>query len=47
MAEKCGDLNCLTCYPLTTRTGKVITQDDLDVWAAEAEAGYDLESDSP
>ena len=43
MSEQCADPGCLVCHPLVTKTGKVITQDDLDAWVAEAEAGYDLD----
>lgn len=34
--ERCDDPSCLTCYPAVTRTGKVLTGDDLDQLAAEA-----------
>jgi hypothetical protein len=40
--EVCGDQDCLICYPLVTANGRVITEDELDAWAEEAERGYGL-----
>lgn len=40
--ESCGNPDCLVCCPLMTRTGKVLTEADLEAWAAEAERGYDV-----
>lgn len=35
--ESCGDLECLICYPLVTKAGRVITAGELAWWADEAE----------
>lgn len=37
----------LVTGPVTTRTGKVLTEADFEELAAEAERGYDLPKDSP
>lgn len=42
MRKECGDPGCLICHPPVTKTGKVITEAELEAWAAEAEAGYNI-----
>ena len=39
--EHCGDPGCLICYPRVTRTGRQITEAELDAFAFEVERGYD------
>jgi hypothetical protein len=38
----CGDPDCLICHPLVTKTGRVLTEDDIQALADEAELGYDF-----
>jgi hypothetical protein len=40
--ETCGDEDCVFCYPLVTRTGRVLTEDDLIALVDEAGRGYDV-----
>jgi hypothetical protein len=40
--ERCEDEDCVICYPLVTRTGHVVTPDELEEWAEQASAGYEL-----
>lgn len=41
--ERCDDPECMICYPLVTRTGRVLTDDDIQRFADEAEQGYEVE----
>jgi hypothetical protein len=40
--ERCDDPECMICYPLVTRTGRVLSEDDIQALADEAEHGYDI-----
>jgi hypothetical protein len=40
--EMCGNPDRLICYPLRTKTGRVLTSEDLDALVEEAERGYDV-----
>lgn len=35
--ENCDDPECLICYPLVTKTGRVITVEELTRWADQAQ----------
>jgi hypothetical protein len=41
-AETCGDLDCVICHPMVTRSGHVVTPEELEQWAEEAGTGYVL-----
>jgi hypothetical protein len=41
--ERCDDEDCVICYPMFTRTGRAVTPGELEEWAEEAEAGYDVD----
>lgn len=47
MTEHCDDPNCLICHPLVTKSGRVLTDDDVQALAAEAERGYDIDKLRP
>ena len=40
--QDCGDPDCEICFPLVTKTGRLLTADDIQALAEEAEIGYNF-----